>query len=91
MESDLNLSRAEIQTLFSNLSVSISKVDSLILKTIYFILQNMFRSLHTSSSVVHIKSTVNVQIIKGLFFCNENEADITTKKKNRIIFCLSIF
>lgn len=29
MESDLNLSRAEIQTLFSNLSVSISKVDSL--------------------------------------------------------------
>lgn len=29
MGSDLNLSRAEIQTLFSNLSVSISKVDSL--------------------------------------------------------------
>ena len=29
MKSDLNLSRAEIQTLFSNLSVSISKVDSL--------------------------------------------------------------
>lgn len=29
MESDLNLSWAEIQTLFSNLSVSISKVDSL--------------------------------------------------------------
>ena len=28
----------------------------------YFILQSMFRSLHTSSSVVHIKSTVNVQI-----------------------------
>ena len=26
----------------------------------------MFRSLHTSSSVVHIKSTVNIQIIKGL-------------------------
>ena len=25
----------------------------------------MFRSLHTSSSVVHIKSTVNIQIIKG--------------------------
>ena len=38
-------------------------------KTIYFILQNMFRSLHTSSSVVHIKSTVNVQIIKGLLQC----------------------
>ena len=31
-----------------------------ILKTIYFILQNMFRSLHTSSSVVQIKSTVNI-------------------------------
>ena len=27
-------------------------------------LQNMFRSLHTSSSVVHIKSTVNIQIIR---------------------------
>ena len=26
----------------------------------------MLRSLHTSSSVVHIKSTVNIQIIKGL-------------------------
>ena len=35
-----------------------------ILKAIYFILQNMFRSLHTSSSVVHIKSTVNIQIIR---------------------------
>ena len=34
-----------------------------ILKT-YFILQNMFRSLHTSSSVVHIKTTVNIQIIR---------------------------
>ena len=34
-----------------------------ILKT-YFILQNMFRSLHTSSSVVQIKSTVNIQIIR---------------------------
>ena len=40
-----------------------------ILKTIYFILQKMFRSLHTSSSVVHIKSTVNIQIIKGLLQC----------------------
>ena len=29
----------------------------------------MFRSLHTSWSVVHIKSTVNVQIIKGLLQC----------------------
>ena len=26
----------------------------------------MFPSLHTSSSVIHIKSTVNAQIIKGL-------------------------
>ena len=34
------------------------------LKKIYFILQNMFRSRHTSSSVVHIKSTVNIQIIR---------------------------
>ena len=41
------------------------KIDNIfILKTIYFILQNMFRSLHTSSSVVHIKSTVNIQIIR---------------------------
>ena len=32
-------------------------------------LQNMFQSLHTSSSVVHIKSTVNIQIIKGLLQC----------------------
>ena len=31
-----------------------------ILKTIYFILQNMFRSLHTSSSVAQIKITVNI-------------------------------
>ena len=29
----------------------------------------MFRSLHTSSSVVHIKSTVNIQIINGLLQC----------------------
>ena len=29
----------------------------------------MFPGLHTSSSVVHIKSTVNVQIIKGLLQC----------------------
>ena len=43
----------------SNKTVSI-----FILKTIYFILQNMFRSLHTSSTVVHIKSTVNIQIIR---------------------------
>ena len=43
----------------SNKTVSI-----FILKTIYFILQNMFQSLHTSSSVVQIKSTVNIQIIR---------------------------
>ena len=29
----------------------------------------MFRSLHTSSSVVHIKSTVNIQMVKGLLKC----------------------
>ena len=29
----------------------------------------MFQSLHTSSSVVHIKSTLNIQIIKGLLRC----------------------
>ena len=29
----------------------------------------MFQSLHTSSSAVHIKSTVNIQIIKGLLQC----------------------
>ena len=35
-----------------------------ILKTIHFILQNIFQSIHTSSSVVHIKSIVNIQIIR---------------------------
>ena len=29
----------------------------------------MFSSLHTSSSVVHIKSIVNIQIIRGLIQC----------------------
>ena len=29
----------------------------------------MFRSVHTSSSIVHIKSTINIQIIKGLLQC----------------------
>ena len=29
-------------------------------KAIHVILQNKFRSLHTSSSVVHIESTVNI-------------------------------
>ena len=40
------------------------KNDLFILKTIYFSLQNMFRSLHTSSSVVHIETTKNIQIIR---------------------------
>ena len=40
------------------------KTDLFILKTIYFTLQNMFRSLHTSSSVVHIGTTKNIQIIR---------------------------
>ena len=44
-------------------------MKTFILKTIYFILQNMFRSLHTSYSVVQIKSTVNIQIIRGLLQC----------------------
>ena len=42
----------------SNKTVSI-----FILKAIYFILQNMFRSLHTLSLVLYIKSIVNIQII----------------------------
>ena len=29
----------------------------------------MFQNLHTSSIVVHIKSTVNIQTIKGLLQC----------------------
>ena len=29
----------------------------------------MFQSLHSSSSVVHIKTTVYIQIIKGLLQC----------------------
>ena len=29
----------------------------------------MFRSLHTSSSVVHIKSTANIQMVKGWLKC----------------------
>ena len=44
-------------------------VHIFILKTIYLILQNMFRSLHTSSSVVHIKGTVNIQIVRALLQC----------------------
>ena len=45
---------------FPNERDSNKTVSIFILKTIYFILQNMFRSLHTSSSVVQIKSTVNI-------------------------------
>ena len=55
--------------LFPNEQHSNKTVSVFILKTIYFIVQNMFRSLHTSSSVVHIKSTVNIQMIKGLLKC----------------------
>ena len=44
-------------------------VNIFILKAIHFILQKMVRSLHTSSPVVHIKSTVNIQIIRGLLHC----------------------
>ena len=44
-------------------------VSIFILKAIDFILQNMFQSLHTSLPVVHIKSTVNIEIIKGLLQC----------------------
>ena len=40
-----------------------------IIKTIYFTLQNMLQSLHISSSVVHTKSTANIQMIKGLLTC----------------------
>ena len=49
---------------FQNERHSNKSVSIFILKTIYFILQNMFQSLHTSSSVVHIKCTVNIKIIR---------------------------
>ena len=52
------------EKIFPNERHSNKTVSIFILKTIYFILQNMLRSLHTSSSVVHIKSTVNTQIIR---------------------------
>ena len=45
----------------------------------------MFRSLHTSSSVVHIKSTVNIQIIKVLLQCH---SIVKNTSKN---FYLTIF
>ena len=45
----------------------------------------MFRNLNTSSSVVHIKSTVNIQIIKGLLQCY---SIIKNTFKN---FCASLF
>ena len=40
-----------------------------IFKRVYFILQNMFRSLHTSYSVIQIKSTANIQIKRDLPEC----------------------
>ena len=48
---------------------AIKKLGFFLKKTIYFIFQNIFQSLHTSSSVVHIKSTVNIQLIRGLLEC----------------------
>ena len=51
---------SNIKILFPNERDSNKTVSIFILKTIYFILQYMFRSLHTSSSVVQIKSTVNI-------------------------------
>ena len=42
----------------------------------------MFRSLHTSSSVVHIKSTVNIQIIKGFMGIKANIMNKTIKNLN---------
>ena len=44
-------------------------ISIFLLKTIYFTLENMFQSLHSSSSVAHIKTTVYIQIIKGLLQC----------------------
>ena len=51
---------AAINLLLKSMRNGILPLNVFILKTIYFILQNMFRSLHTSSSVVQIKSTVNI-------------------------------
>ena len=48
--------------LFPNEQHSNEAVSTFIWKTIYFILQDML-SPHTSLSVVHIKSAVNIQII----------------------------
>ena len=45
----------------------------------------MFGSLHTSSSVLHIKSTINIQIIKGLL---QGYSIVKNTFKN---FCLTIF
>ena len=46
----------------------------------------MFRSLHTSSSVVHIKSTVNIQIIRKSLLQRYNIVKIQFKN-----FYLTIF
>ena len=45
----------------------------------------MFRSLHTSLSVVHIKSTVNIKMIKSLLQC------YSIVKNTFKIFYLAIF
>ena len=50
-----------------------------------FYFTKMFRSLHTSSSVVQIKSTANIQIIRDLLQCYS--IDRNTCKN----FCLTIF
>ena len=49
-----------INLIYKSKKKNIYGIGIFILKTIYFILQNMFRILHTSSSVVQIKSTVNI-------------------------------
>ena len=67
-----------------------------ILKTIYFISQNMLRSLPISSSVVHIKSAANILIIKGLLKClsivkNTFEIFYLTINTNIMIKTIKIF
>ena len=59
----------KIKVKMNNERDSNKTVSIFILKTIFFILQNMFRSLHTSSSVKQIKSTVNIQMVKGFLKC----------------------
>ena len=69
---NFSYSKDRISTLFymcDGHNSSFVMVYIFVLKTIYFILQNIFWNLHTLSSVVHIKSAVNIQIIKGLLQC----------------------